>query len=256
MADERRFCMDIPIVSMIVRAGWVARVILLLLAFFSVMTWAIIFNRLAYLRKAVTLNRRFRKSFENSRSIAEIDRTEGALAQCPMGQLGAVSVAEYRRIISDARAHTGVKDWSFYLQNQFHMASEHIGSAATAIASRLDRGVFLLAITGSIAPFLGLLGTVWGIMNSFYEIGNQGSASLPVVAPGIAEALITTIVGLAVAIPSVFFYNIFVHRAQRVEDEMDEFGDQILLRLKREIFSLLYGDKQRPAGNASRRVQQ
>ncbi|MFW6254769.1 MAG: MotA/TolQ/ExbB proton channel family protein [Chitinivibrionales bacterium] len=242
--------MDIPVVAMILRSGWIARIILLLLAFFSVITWAIIFNRLMYLGKIKRLNRLFRSRFESARSIRELEKCDRKLGGCPLGQLGLLSLKEYRRILSDAKSHSAVKDWSFYLQNQFHMASEHLSSAATAIGSRLDQGVFLLAIVGSIAPFLGLLGTVWGIMNSFYQIGNQGSASLPVVAPGIAEALITTIIGLAVAIPAVFFYNIFVHRAGRLEDEMDEFGDQALLRLKREIFSLLYGDRDRqpPAG--------
>jgi biopolymer transport protein TolQ len=101
----------------------------------------------------------------------------------------------------------------------------------------------------SIAPFMGLLGTVWGIMNSFYEIGNQGSASLPVVAPGIAEALITTVVGLAVAIPALFFYNYFNHRAERIENEMDEFKDVLLVRVKREIFNLLYTERpSKPSG--------
>jgi biopolymer transport protein TolQ len=92
-----------------------------------------------------------------------------------------------------------------------------------------------------VAPFLGLLGTVWGIMNSFYQIGNQGSASLPVVAPGIAEALIVTMIGLAVAIPAVLFYNYFVHRVELIENEMDEFKNLLLAHLKRDIFNLLYG---------------
>jgi len=129
------------------------------------------------------------------------------------------------------------------------MASDHIQTSSAALSGRFDRGLILLAITSSVAPFLGLLGTVWGIMNSFYQIGSQGSASLPVVAPGIAEALITTIVGLFVAIPSLFFYNMFMHTANRVEDEMESFGEQILLRLKREIFALLFRDK--PPGAAS-----
>jgi biopolymer transport protein TolQ len=98
-------------------------------------------------------------------------------------------------------------------------------------------------MTSSIAPFLGLLGTVWGVMNSFFDIGNQGSASLPVVAPGIAEALITTIVGLVVAIPALFFYNYLNHRTERLDNEMDEFREFLLGRLKREIFSLLYSER-------------
>jgi biopolymer transport protein TolQ len=241
--------MEIPVLTMVARSGWVARIILMLLAGLSLLTWAIIFNRFYYLSRASRLNNLFRRKFSALKGIPDIGGVEGRFDGCPLGQLGKVCLAEYKRILGDARTHRGVTDWSFYLQNQFSMASERLGATATTVASRLDHGLFLLAITSSIAPFMGLLGTVWGIMNSFYEIGNQGSASLPVVAPGIAEALITTIVGLGVAIPSVFFYNIFIHRTNRVEDEMDEFGDQLLLRLKREIFSILYKD--RPARPAS-----
>ncbi len=241
--------MNIPVVLMIVRSGWVARIIVLLLALFSLVTWAIIFNRYFYLNRIKSLNKKFRHFFENMKSFDQIDNADKKIVDCPMGSLGMVGFTEYKRIIADAKIHTKVQDWSFYLQNQFTMASERISAAAAGISTKIDRGVFLLAIAGSIAPFLGLLGTVWGIMNSFYEIGNQGSASLPVVAPGIAEALITTIVGLAVAIPSVFFYNVFVHRAERIEDEMEEFNDHLLLLLKRELFNLLYSDK-----SARRRV--
>jgi len=234
--------MNIPIVAMMLRSGWVARIILIMLALFSLISWAIIFNRLFYLRRISSLNKRFRSLFEGLKSFKQLEKVDTSLHACTLGKLGKVSLNEYKRIISDAQAHSAVKDWSFYLQNQFYMATERINATAAHLSSKLDSGVFLLAIISSIAPFLGLLGTVWGIMNSFFEIGNQGSASLPVVAPGIAEALITTIVGLAVAIPATFFYNVFVHRAERIEDEMDEFGDQLMLRLKRELFNLLYGD--------------
>jgi biopolymer transport protein TolQ len=152
---------------------------------------------------------------------------------------------EFRRILEDAQANSNVKDWSFFLQNQFLMADERLNSLVPAITGRSEKGIFLLAIISSISPFLGLLGTVWGIMNSFFEIGNQGSASLPVVAPGIAEALITTIVGLAVAIPAVFFYNYFIHKVERIENELEEFKDILILRLKREMFNLLYGGRSR-----------
>lgn len=236
--------MDIPVIAMIERSGWIARVILLLLAIFSVLTWSIIFGRLKYFSQVKKLNRRFREKFDSSTALTELENLDKRLEQCPMGIMGKTSLSEYRRILSDARADTGVRDWSFYLQNQFQMASERIESVSSSAGAHLGRGLVLLAIISSIAPFMGLLGTVWGIMNSFYEIGNQGSASLPVVAPGIAEALITTIVGLGVAIPSLFFYNILSHGAGRVEDELDEFSGHLLLRLKREIFGLLFRDKQ------------
>jgi biopolymer transport protein TolQ len=234
--------MDIPVLEMMLRSGWVARSILLILAVLSLISWAVVFNRLFYLRRISSLNKRFRILFEGLKSFKQLEKVDTIFNSCPLGKLGKVSLTEYKRIISDAQAHRAVKDWSFYLQNQFNMATERINTVVAHLSSKLDHGVFLLATVSSIAPFLGLLGTVWGIMNSFFEIGNQGSASLPVVAPGIAEALITTIVGLAVAIPAAFFYNIFMHRAERIEDEMDEFGDQLMLRLKRELFNVLYGD--------------
>jgi biopolymer transport protein TolQ len=111
------------------------------------------------------------------------------------------------------------------------------------VVRSLDRGIVILAIASSVAPFLGLLGTVWGIMDSFFEIGNQGSASLPVVAPGIAEALVVTAIGLAVAIPAVLFYNYFVHRVDRLENEMDDFKNMLFSHLKRDIFNTLYSGK-------------
>jgi len=157
----------------------------------------------------------------------------------PLGRLGSSGVSEFNRIMADMR-RLGGRDPSFMLQSQFSMAEERLESVCTGIVSTLDRGVFLLAIVSSISPFLGLLGTVWGIMNSFFEIGNQGSASLPVVAPGIAEALIATLAGLAVAIPALFFYNYFNHRAERIETDVDEFKTMLLARIKREALLDLY----------------
>lgn len=233
--------MDIPVMEMIARSGWVARIILAVLALFSILTWAIIFNRLHYFGQLRKAHRLFRKRYGDARGIKDMDGGDGTKGL--MARLGKTGSAEYNRIIADSRSHTSVKDWSFFLQNQFTMASQRLESELTAAGARLDSGLILLAIISSVAPFLGLLGTVWGIMNSFFEIGHQGSASLPVVAPGIAEALITTIVGLGVAIPAVFFYNFFMHGVGRVEDELEEIKDLILLRLKREILTLLYGNK-------------
>lgn len=232
---------DIPVISMVVRSGWVARIILLLLLFLSILSWAIIFNRLVSLTKTRKLHGLFRSKMGGLDRVVELETIDPKLTACPMGRLAGVAVGEYKRILTDSHTHSQVRDWSFFLSNQFAMASERMESEITASVARLDSGLFVLAIISSVAPFLGLLGTVWGIMNSFFEIGNQGSASLPVVAPGIAEALITTIVGLAVAIPAVFFYNVLVHQVQRVEDQLDESREQLQLRLRRDIFKLLYG---------------
>jgi biopolymer transport protein TolQ len=209
----------------------------------SLWSWALIIKRLASLKKIAASNKAFRDKFRQVRSLPEIDRL-GAELDTPMGQLAKIGADEFNRIMGDARSHTKVKDWSFFLESQFTMAKERLESALSGVVAPFDRGVFLLAMISSIAPFLGLLGTVWGIMNSFYEIGEQGNASLSVVAPGIAEALITTIVGLGVAIPALFFYNYCHTKAEHARDEVEEFKELLTVRVRREIFSAFFTDNQ------------
>jgi len=232
--------MEIPIIDMISRAGWVARTILVVLGIFSVVTWAIIFNRYLFLRKAEKLSKDFLKQYNNISLLIELDKIQKKLLNSPMGRLAQKCLLEYHRIIDDSSSHTGIKDWSFFIQNQFTIASEKLESYASEISLLFDRGLILLAISSSACPFIGLLGTVWGIMDSFYEIGNQGSASLPVVAPGIAEALVVTLVGLAVAIPAVIFYNYFVHKADRLESQLNDYKNVLYAHLKRDILSAFY----------------
>jgi biopolymer transport protein TolQ len=234
---------------MIADSGFAAKSVLLILLLFSLATWAIIFNRFFFLRKLIADNKKFRAHYDTLKRLIDLEQSGKLFLGAPLAQLGTVGAGEYRRILTDAQAHSGLKDWSFYLQSQFTMASERIESAYIAIVATFDKGVFLLAMVSSIAPFLGLLGTVWGIMNSFFEIGKQGSASLPAVAPGIAEALVATLAGLAVAIPALFFYNYFNHSAERVETDLDQFRESLLVRIKREIFESLYADP-KTRGNA------
>jgi biopolymer transport protein TolQ len=242
--------MNIPVIDMVIRSGWAGRLIVLMLVVLSFVTWAIIFGRIVVLSKVSSENKKFKKLFKSFNKISDVESCDEKTLNSPMGQLGKAGSMEYRRILEDAKSHTGVKDWSFFLNNQFIMAGDFLNNAYQSLVAPFDKGVFLLAMASSIAPFLGLLGTVWGIMNSFFDIGNQGSASLPVVAPGIAEALITTIVGLIVAIPALFFYNYLNHRAEKLDSEMDEFRELLLGRLKREIFSLLYSDRSARAAAA------
>jgi biopolymer transport protein TolQ len=235
--------MDIPIVDMILRSGWVARSILVLLGIFSVITWAVIFNRLYFLGNAAKGNKAFLRKYASITSLADIEKIDAKTLKSPMGMLGARGLAEFKRVLDDSSSHAGVRDWSFFIENQFAITLERIDTVFSSVVRKLDKGLIMLAISASVCPFLGLLGTVWGIMDSFYEIGNQGSASLPVVAPGIAEALVVTLVGLAVAIPAVLFYNYFVHRVDRTENELDEFKIRLFSHLKREIMGILYREK-------------
>jgi biopolymer transport protein TolQ len=228
---------------MILRAGLEARIVLVILLIFSLVTWAIVFNRIAFLRHAAATNRKYRNIFDNCKHIGDLERMEKSALSSPMARVGNPGVREYKRILSEASLPGAVRDLGFFLQHQFTIAAEQTECALAKTIPLLDRGVFLLAMISSLSPFLGLIGTVWGITNSFYEIGNQGSASLPVVAPGIAEALVTTLVGLAVAIPALFFYNYFMHRTERIENELEEFKEALLSRLKREMLENLHAQR-------------
>jgi biopolymer transport protein TolQ len=243
--------MGTPLFAMIAHSGWMARIVLLILLIFSLLTWAIIVNRLYFLRNISGRDRTFRGQYGTIKRLADMGHIDRKFMTGPLAQIGEMVAAEHRRILSDAQSSAVLKDeakhMTFFLQSQFSIAAERIESACAAIISTLDKGVFLLAMVSSISPFLGLLGTVWGIMNSFYEIGNQGSASLPVVAPGIAEALLATLAGLAVAIPALFFYNYFHHHAERIEGQIDEFKEVLLARLKREVLEDFYTGKRENA---------
>ena len=231
--------MDSPLITMIMHASWAARLVLIILLVFSIITWTIIVTRMQFIKSAAAGNRRFKSKFESIDKVDELTGFDKKSLATPLGRLGLIGQGECRRIVADVR-RMGGRDPSFMLQSQFSMAEERVESAYMGIVATLDRGVFMLAMVSSISPFLGLLGTVWGIMNAFFEISNQGSASLPVVAPGIAEALIATLAGLAVAIPALFFYNYVHHRAERIETDIDEFKTLLLARIKREVFLNLY----------------
>ena len=236
--------MNVPVIDLVLQSDLVGQLLVVLMMALSLWSWALIFTRVTALNKISVSNKSFQRRFRDVRSLPEIDRLASAERNTPMGQLAKVGADEYNRIISDVRSHTKVSDWSFFLEVQFTMAKERVESVLAGIVAPFDRGVFLLAMISSASPFLGLLGTVWGIMNSFHEIGNQGSTDLAVVAPGIASALITTIVGLGVAIPALFFYNYCHSNAERAADEVEEFKDILVVRLKREIFGLFFTEQQ------------
>ncbi|MBN2189477.1 MAG: MotA/TolQ/ExbB proton channel family protein [Chitinispirillaceae bacterium] len=239
--------METPLFTMIAHSGLMVRFVLLILLAFSVLTWAVIINRYRFFRAAQGGDGRFMARYRETPLLAEVEQIDRQYRTGHAAQLVCAAAAEYRRMAEDIRLLHGTahakEDTRFYFQNNFSSVAERMGGVCSGIKASFDRGVFMLAMVSSISPFLGLLGTVWGIMNSFYEIGKQGSASLPVVAPGIAEALVATLAGLAVAIPALFFYNYFIHRAERLENEMDELNDVLIARLKREILENFFRGK-------------
>lgn len=201
------------ILSLIFRAGPVVKFILLVLLFFSVFSWAIIFYKFRFLSKVEKESEEFQRAFSKSVDWDTLYRTTVRLRLSPLANL-------FRTVNS---AEGMDKD----------DIKRSLKRTEATEAAKLERYLTFLATTGSTSPFIGLFGTVWGIMNSFRGIGRMGSASLAVVAPGIAEALIATAAGLAAAIPAVVAYNYYLSRVRRDTIMMEDFSQELIDHIMR-----------------------
>jgi len=209
--------------------GWVAKGVLVLLAIFSLVSWAIILYKGISLQRAYGQSRTFLDVFRKSTKFSEVN---SVCVQLQASPLVGVFQAGYQEVNQQVRgagpagqpAATPARPTIRSLES----LSRALVRAATAEATRLERRITFLATTASVTPFVGLFGTVWGIMNAFEEIGRMGSANLAVVAPGISEALITTAMGLAAAIPAAFFFNLFNSRVKVLSSMMDDFALEFL----------------------------
>ena len=210
------------IVQMVLHAGPMVKFVLLLLFFFSLTSWTIIFMKLRLFKKFKDENERFLELFSSSREISKVYLQSKIFNFSPLAKIFRTGYAEFNR----SKMLQGNPDEDKSLQSQQQIV-DHVHRAAKRVlfaqSSRLERGLTFLATTGNASPFIGLFGTVWGIMTSFRSIGMKGSASLAVVAPGIAEALIATAAGLAAAIPAVVAFNYFTNRTRTNQTEMGNF---------------------------------
>ncbi len=217
------------IVSLISEATVIVQLILLLLMFFSVFSWAIIIFKRKSLRAAASQSQKFLVAFRKSKNLAEVGE---AARKAKASPLAALFQAGYKELAYQNKSGTG-NGWS---KDRLESLNRALLKASNTEVARLEKLMFFLATTGSVTPFIGLFGTVWGIMDSFMAIGAQRSASLVTVAPGIAEALIATAVGLFAAIPAVIAYNFFLGRIKDVITDMEDFSLEFL-----SIAERLYG---------------
>ncbi|MBF0553432.1 MAG: MotA/TolQ/ExbB proton channel family protein [Nitrospirae bacterium] len=202
--------MDYTAINLILQAGYVVKVVLIMLLIFSVVSWGIIIYKWRYFSKAKRESGEFLKYFLAGREPGGLNKLAKA---CEISPLASIYTSVY-------------EDNTLEGTDDVRRALNRYGALETA---RLEKYLNFLATTGSSTPFVGLFGTVWGIMNAFRGIGAAGSASLAVVAPGIAEALITTAAGLAAAIPAVIGFNYFLSTAKRQIIEMDDFSEDLLV---------------------------
>ncbi len=212
--------------ELVQRAGFTARLVLLALVVFSLLSWTIIVYKGLALRRARSDSLTFLQIFRKSTKFSEVN---SVCVQLKASPLVGVFQAGYLELNQQVRAGaTPTAASQRPTVRSFESLSRALVRAATVEATRLDRRVSFLATTASVSPFVGLFGTVWGIMNAFRDIGNMGSANLAVVAPGISEALITTAAGLAAAIPAAVFYNFYNSRIKVLSAMMDDFALEFL----------------------------
>ena len=217
--DPVELFLDADIVVQLVMAG-------LLLA--SVVVWAIIISFSLRMRKARSQSRSFEHDFWEGSDTERMTPRRGH-SEVPSARIANAARREWQRSVdAGVRDADGVRD---------RLAAAMDGQVAIEADELADRLNFL-ATVGSVAPFVGLFGTVWGIMNSFFQIGAQESSSLAVVAPGISEALFATAIGLFAAIPAVIAYNRFSHDVNRFEARLRRFADRFHASLSRQLEQL------------------
>lgn len=226
---------SVGIFYMLSNAGPVVKFVMLLLLFFSITSWAIIFIKFRYVRKAFRESSDFTDIFWQCRNLADAFSKAKALRTSPVARIFIAAYMEMARSDGpDPQKKQLRKSDKSYL-NTIGSVKRSVNRSIGLEVRRLVQLVPFLATAGNTAPFIGLFGTVWGIMNTFQGIGLSGSASLAVVAPGISEALVATAAGLAVAIPSVIAYNYFTDRIRVLDSELRSFSSDLLNIMERDI---------------------
>ncbi len=217
--------MEFSVYSMIAQASLVAQCVLGLLVLMSVGSWALMIQKWFVLGAAKSKANSGLTRFDQARDLREAVQSLGSDPSSPLYFVAHQGVVEFNK--------------SKEMGNSTEIVIDNVNRAlshgVTTELTRLQKGLALLATTANTAPFIGLFGTVWGIMNSFHSIGLLKSASLATVAPGISEALVATAIGLGVAVPATVGYNIFLGKLSEIETKLANFGGTFLNRAQREL---------------------
>jgi biopolymer transport protein TolQ len=213
------------IMAMIMVASPMVKAIMLILLVASVLSWAIFLVKLFQYAKAASQSRRFLNNFWKSRTFANLYADCSDYPSSPVAEVFRVGYQELGRVYKAKLEAPSALD----------NVQRALRRTATSESTRLFKFLPFLASCGNATPFIGLFGTVWGIMGSFHEIGLKGTANLANVAPGISEALVATAAGLATAIPAVIFYNYFNSRLRVLESEISNFMSDFLNILERDL---------------------
>jgi len=230
---------QLSISNMIMHAGPMGQMVMLTLLVFSLASWSIIFMKTRMFKKAVRETENFLESFWSSKTLNDADAAAKNFHLSPEAAVFSAGFSELQKINkirNRSEGDTSNEPLEMQLATMDNL-KRAIRKAESQELSHLGKSLSFLATTGSATPFIGLFGTVWGIMTSFHDIGMRGSASLAVVAPGISEALVATAAGLAVAIPAVIAYNYFANQLNEIENEMQNFSTDFLNLVERDLLS-------------------
>jgi biopolymer transport protein TolQ len=208
------------IVDLVQETGVVAKAVLLFLLAFSVVSWAIILSKWRLLRRARVQSGRFVRAFRKAQRLQDVAAVAEQFRPSPLVGVFEGGFDEYRR-------QGGIVRSLLAIQRAMQIA-------ASEEMTRFERNLPWLAITGAVTPFIGLFGTVWGIIDAFHGLGTAGAATLRAVAPGISEALITTAAGLAAAIPAVIAYNLIGGSIRDFAARGDDFALEMLNAVERQ----------------------
>jgi biopolymer transport protein TolQ len=225
--------MDIS--ALVMNSGPVAKAVLIVLAVFSIGCWTIIFMKWRLFRKAEVDSGKFLASFKESGNLLLAHEAARRFRHSP---LTSMFEDAYRKLAPFLKENPGIEALrdDRYLPEFLQGINRTLHQASIRELSQLEEYLIFLATTGAVTPFIGLFGTVWGIIAAFHGIGTAGSANIAAVAPGISEALVATAAGLAAAVPAVIAYNYFLNRIKSMSTEMESFSLEFLNALERIIY--------------------
>jgi biopolymer transport protein TolQ len=220
------------ILDLVLAAGPMAQLVLVILAVFSIVSWAIMVERYRAISRGESESAGFMERFQSSQGMGELIDQAESLSHSPAAAIFRAGIRQITLLSGSSTPgkQEGAPPVASRVKNPIAILERALMRASNEEQARLERLLPFLATTAAACPFIGLFGTVWGIMNSFQAIGGMGSANLAVVAPGISEALVATAAGLGAAIPAVVGYNYFVNRIRAIGTRLDNFVSDFLIR--------------------------
>ncbi|MEN9845663.1 MAG: hypothetical protein RIS36_810 [Pseudomonadota bacterium] len=221
------------VLGMILGSGFVVQSVLIILILLSVWSWAITIAKTIQFKKAQQFSDQFSQVFWDSRNFARIDESTRRLIGSPLATVFSSGYRELLHTVQEAKGRTTTLPSD--QESDLGTIERALRRAELEEAHRLEKGVTFLASVASAAPFIGLFGTVWGIMNAFHGLSQAKSTTIQAVAPGISEALVATAVGLAAAIPAAIAFNYFTAAVRKFRQSMDSFSEEFMNIARRHL---------------------